>query len=368
MKNWYNLNNPEGVISPSLLVYPERIIKNIQMMIKMAGGTDYLRPHIKTHKTAEIIKLQMDQGIFKFKCATIAEAELLAKCKVKDILLAMQPVGKNVSRFFELIDRYPNSDFSTIVDNQLSVKEISDLSSIKKIKISLWMDINNGMNRTGIQPGNKAIELYKSIVDDSNLTAKGFHVYDGHIRNSDLNERTEICNKDFETVLKLKGDLENQGIQIQKIIAGGTPTFPIHKTRKGVDTSPGTTILWDEGYGKTFQDLNFLNAAVLFTRVVSKPTSNLTCFDLGHKSVASEMAFPRVKFLDSSNCMQTGQSEEHLVIDCTDENEFNIGDTAYVVPIHICPTVSKYNQLLTVTDGEITGSWQVAARDHKILI
>jgi D-serine deaminase-like pyridoxal phosphate-dependent protein len=368
MNNWYKINNTKNIISPSLLVYPERIKKNIKLMIEIAGGTDFIRPHIKTHKSAEIVKLQMDQGIYKFKCATIAEAELLATCKVKDILLAMQPVGNNITRFFELINQFPDSNFSTIVDNYQTVNAISQLAYAKKLKISVWMDINNGMNRTGIQPGRKAVELYKTICNDPNLIPKGLHVYDGHIRSSNLDERTKLCNKDFEKVLKLKGDVKKLGIEIETIIAGGTPTFPIHKNRKGVETSPGTTLLWDERYRQSFKDLNFLVAAVLFTRVISKPASNLTCFDLGHKSVASEMTFPRVQFLDTIDCEQISQSEEHLVVTCTNENEFKIGDAAYVVPFHICPTVAKYKEVFTVVGGQITGSWEVAARDHKIRI
>ena len=98
--NWYEINRVEDVISPALVVYPDRIEANIKMMIQIAGGTDSLRPHIKTHKIAEIINLQLKHGINKFKCATIAEATLLAKCDAPDILLAMQPVGINIHRFF----------------------------------------------------------------------------------------------------------------------------------------------------------------------------------------------------------------------------------------------------------------------------
>ncbi len=367
MDKWYRVDDPSKLISPSLLVYPERIKKNIDLMIEMAGGVDFLRPHVKTHKMAEIIKMQMDKGIFKFKCATIAEAELLAKCKVKDILLAMQPVAKNVSRFFELVKQYPNSNFSTIIDNLQSAKEISTLSSTKSSPTSLWMDVNNGMNRTGIEPDEKAVELYHFISADENLLAKGFHVYDGHIRNSNIEERIKICNKAFETVIELKDKLESLGIQVENIIAGGSPTFPIHSKRKDIDASPGTTLLWDEGYGSMFQDMKFLHAAVLFTRVISKPTTHLTCFDLGHKSVASEMNFPRVKFLNT-NCKQIGQSEEHLVIENPNDKTFQIGDHAYAIPIHICPSVAKYKKVITIVQGEITGSWEVAARDHQLVI
>jgi D-serine deaminase-like pyridoxal phosphate-dependent protein len=368
MKNWYKINNAEDLISPSLIVYPERIKKNIQMMIEIAGGTKHLRPHIKTHKIAEIVKLQIDAGISKFKCATIAEAEILANCRATDILLAMQPVATDVNRFIRLIEKYPEALFSTIVDNNKTVAVFSELAASNKIEISLWLDINNGMNRTGIEPGKEALKLYQSIHKNELLIAKGLHVYDGHIHNSDIEGRTIVCNRDFESVLKLKEEIENSGIKVATIVAGGTPTFPIHKNRKDVETSPGTPLLWDEGYSRNYKDLKFLQAAVLLTRVRSKPTSNLTCFDLGHKSVASEMAMPRVKFLETDNFKQISQSEEHLVIESLNNEVTNIGDLAYVVPFHICPTVSKYKEVYTVNDHKISGQWTVAARDNKISI
>ncbi len=367
MKNWYQVNDPSKLISPSLLVYPERVRKNIELMIKMANGVDFLRPHIKTHKMAEVIKMQMDQGIYQFKCATIAEAELLAQCHAKDILLAMQPVARNVIRFFELIEQYPNSSFSTIVDNMQSASEISNLSSSKNLQISLWMDINNGMNRTGIEPNKKAVELYLYLSENKNLVAKGFHAYDGHIRNSSIDERTKVCDKAFDTVIQLKDKLESLGTKVENIIAGGSPTFPIHSKRKGIVASPGTTLLWDAGYGELFKEMKFLHAATLFTRVISKPTSHLTCFDLGHKSVASEMNFPRVKFLDA-DFKQKGQSEEHLVVESLNDDIYQVGDHAYAIPVHICPTVAKYKEVITIVNGEITGSWKVAARDHQLKI
>ncbi len=367
MIQWYKIKDSKELISPSLLVYPDRIEKNIDMMIKTAGGTNILRPHIKTHKMAEIVKLQIRKGIFKFKCATIAEAELLAKCQAKDILLAMQPVAIDMIRLLKLIEEYPDVDFSTLTDSLDTVLKFSNLAQEKKIKIALWMDINNGMNRTGIIPNTNAVELYSAMVSDPNIIAKGLHVYDGHIKNSELQERAVNCNKDFESVMSLKKTLENKGIDIPTIIAGGTPTFPIHKNRENTEVCPGTTLLWDAGYARRYVDLPFLPAAVLFTRVVSKPNKNLVCFDLGHKSVASEMSLPRVKFLELNNSRQISQSEEHLVVDSLD-NRMNIGDESYALPIHICPTVSKYKKVITIVNNKITGSWEIAARDQQIII
>jgi len=361
---WFEINNAEDIISPSLVVYPDRIERNIKLMIQIAEGVDSLRPHIKTHKIAEILEMQLKHGIYKFKCATISEAALLAKCGAKDILIAIQPVGKNVDRFFDLIEKYPDALFSTIVDNETLITKINDTAAEKQLLISLWLDINNGMNRTGILPDKNAVLLYEKINQSSNLDAKGLHVYDGHIQASDINLRKQICDSDFEKVLTLKEQIELLGIEVKTIVAGGTPSFPIHAKRSNVEVSPGTTLLWDQRYAEKFKDLKFSHAAILIGNIISKPASNLLCLNLGHKSVAAEMDFPRLEILNFQNCKQIRHSEEHLVVECNESEKYTIGDVCYAVPMHICPTVIKYDQVLTVNNGKISGHWKVAARDY----
>ena len=365
-EDWFKLENTDEIITPSLVVFPKRILHNIKLMIEIAGGTESLRPHIKTHKMSEIIKMQIDNGINKFKCATITEAELLAKSGAKDILLAIQPTGKNISRFISLIEIYPESIFSTIVDNEYSLNEINNRAIEEKISVSIWLDINNGMNRTGVEPNNEACSIFQKIASASNLNAKGLHVYDGHIRESDYSIRKQVCDNAFSHVLDLKKNIEKKGILIDKIVAGGTPTFPIHAKRENVEVSPGTSLLWDDRYGTAFEDLKFIHSAVLIGSIISKPSKDLLCINLGHKSVASEMDFPRLSFLNLKNTEQIGHSEEHLVVKCNESDKYPVGMICYSIPSHICPTVPKFSKVLTVDEGEVIGEWKVSARDNMI--
>ena len=362
-EDWFKLENTDEIITPSLVVFPKRILHNIKLMIEIAGGTESLRPHIKTHKMSEIIKMQIDN---KFKCATITEAELLAKSGAKDILLAIQPTGKNISRFISLIKIYPESIFSTIVDNEYSLNEINNRAIEEKISVSIWLDINNGMNRTGVEPNNEACSIFQKIASASNLNAKGLHVYDGHIRESDYSKRKQVCDNAFSHVLDLKKNIEKKGILIDKIVAGGTPTFPIHAKRENVEVSPGTSLLWDDRYGTAFEDLKFIHSAVLIGSIISKPSKDLICINLGHKSVASEMDFPRLSFLNLKNTEQIGHSEEHLVVKCNESDKYPVGMICYSIPSHICPTVPKFSKVLTVDEGEVIGEWKVSARDNMI--
>lgn len=366
--NWYALKDTSEVRSPSLLFYPERIEENIRTMVSISGSVTNLRPHIKTHKMAEIVQMQQRHGIQKFKCATIAEAELLGQCGAQDILLAMQPVGANINRFFSLMNTFPKSRFSTLVDNETTLTQIAQKASETNNIAALYLDINSGMNRTGCIPDVDAVSLYSVMENNVNIAARGFHTYDGHIHISNLQERIEVCDKAFQTVLNLKDAVKQNGITVPDIIAGGSASFPIHTKRKGVDASPGTTLLWDARYAELFPDMPFLNAAVLFIRIISKPAENIICFDLGHKSVACEMSFPRVQILGLEDSEQISQSEEHLVVQTQHAHKFEVGKGFYAIPVHVCPTVAKYNEVLTVSEGEVTGVWKVAARNQKITI
>jgi D-serine deaminase-like pyridoxal phosphate-dependent protein len=366
--NWYMLENTEDVYSPSLLVYPERIESNIKKMIEIAGGISPLRPHVKTHKMAEVIQLQMKHGIKKFKSATISETEMAANCGASDILLAMQPVGPNLIRFFELKRKYEETKISCIADSEEVIIQLSDMARKTGLETHVWLDINNGMNRTGVAPGEKAIRLYERIFDSPMLVAEGLHVYDGHIHDKDPETRKKKCNDSFFLVETLIDDLQGEGIGPVKVVAGGTPTFPIHALRKGVEVSPGTPLLWDWGYGISFSDLPFLHAAVLLMRIVSKPAKETLCLDLGHKAVASEMPQPRVKILGLKNYSIYNHNEEHMVIRTKEADNHKTGEHFYGIPWHICPTVDRHDTVTVVNGHKAEGQWNIEARKRKINI
>lgn len=367
-KDWYVINDVNEVTSPSLLIYPDRIESNIKRIIEIAGNVDLLRPHVKTHKMAEVIRLQMKYGIYKFKCATISETEMVAGCGATDILLAMQPVGPNIDRLFKLKQKYNNIKISCIADNEEVIIRLSDMARKTGLETYVWLDINVGMNRTGVTPGEKAVRLYKRIIDSPMLVAGGLHVYDGHLHESDFPLRQKKCNDAFQSVLNLTDELKKEGISPVNVVAGGTPTFPIHALRKNIETSPGTLLLWDWGYSSSFSDMHFLHAAVLLTRIVSKPGKDLLCLDLGHKAVASEMPQPRIKILDFEKYTITGHNEEHMVIRTSEAGKYKTGDHLYGIPWHICPTVDRHDSVYVINDHNVAGQWTVDARRRKITI
>jgi D-serine deaminase-like pyridoxal phosphate-dependent protein len=366
-KDWYTITDVDNLDSPALVVYPERVKHNIDFAISMIGDVNRLRPHVKTHKSPDVTQLMLDAGINKFKCATIAEAEMLGMCKAPDVLLAYQPDGPKLKRFIGLITQYPDTYFSCLVDNIESAKEISAEAEKSNIIIPVYLDINVGQNRTGILAAD-ALELYMACSGLPGVKPLGLHAYDGHIHESDFNTRVKLCNSSYEPVVKLQAGLKTKGYDAN-IIAGGSPTFPVHAKRETIECSPGTFVYWDKGYQSAFAEQGFLMAALVISRVVSLPGGGLICLDAGHKSVAPENVLTkRIYFLNAPDLVFTGQSEEHLVADAGANHHYKIGDVLYGLPYHICPTVSEYERAVTIESNKISGEWMNIARDRKITI
>jgi D-serine deaminase-like pyridoxal phosphate-dependent protein len=199
------------------------------------------------------------------------------------------------------------------------------------------------------------------------IISVGLHAYDGQLRDEDLKVRTEKCDNGFAPVFEMQRNLISSGIAEPIIVVGGTTTFPIHAKRDKVVCSPGTFIYWDKGYHDKFTEQPFEYAAVLVTRVISKPTPDSICIDLGHKAVASENALSnRVYFLNATHLEPIGQSEEHLVLKVNGENDYEVGDVLYGVPFHICPTVALHDAVTIVSDHKATDRWLNLSRNRKI--
>lgn len=364
MSTWYQISNVDEIDSPALLVYPDRIRENITRIISMVPPAR-LRPHIKTHKMKEVAAMQIAAGITKYKCATIAEAEILGVLGASDVLIAYQPTKVKAQRLVKLINAYPDTRFSCLVDNLSTARMLSTLAQSYQITIDVYIDLNVGMNRTGIEP-EEAYALVKQCDSLGALQVIGLHAYDGHIHHPDVEVRRSICEPANARVEALYTQLQEEGYQLTKAV-GGSPSFTFHAQRPDVECSPGTFVFWDKGYLEECPEQDFLPAAVLLTRVISKPTPTTICIDLGYKSIASENTLNRrVHFLNAPNLQPKSHSEEHMVIEVGENHTWQVGDVLYGLPIHICPTVALYESVLTVENGKVTDQWEVVARNRKI--
>ncbi|WP_295716927.1 D-TA family PLP-dependent enzyme [Mucilaginibacter sp.] len=368
-QDWFKIEDIDKLDTPALVVYPARVQANIDLLKTMIDDVKRLRPHVKTYKNKEVTQLLLKAGIKKFKCATIAEAELLAMCGAPDVLLAYQPVGPKLYRFIKLINTYPQTQFSCLVDSVVAANEISEVAKQYNLTINVYLDLNVGMNRTGIAAGLEALQLYIDCSVLPGVNPVGLHAYDGHIHDVDINERKKRCDAAFEPVLKLQRDIKTKGYPEPIIVAGGSPTFTIHAKRDFVECSPGTFVYWDRGYEIGIPEQPFLPAVLIATRVVSLPDETKLCLDVGHKSVSAENELrKRIYFLNAPELIPTGQSEEHLVVDAGKDHHYKIGDVLYGIPHHVCPTVALYERVYTIENKTLTGEWLNLARDRKITI
>lgn len=364
---WYLIDDANQLPTPALIVYRDRAEENLRRMIAVAGGTERLRPHVKTHKMTQIIEMQLAAGIDKFKCATIAEAEMLARAGAPDVLLAYPIVGPNVGRLVKLAATFPQTRYSALTDDAEALRAISREFAAHGQTIEVLLDIDNGMHRSGVAPL-AAASLYRLLAELPGVKPGGLHVYDGHVRQLDLAERTVAAERDFAAVDELRRTLIEAGLPVPRVVAGGTPTFPIHARRSDLECSPGTCVFWDIGYATKFPDLDFLYAALVLTRVVSKPTADRLCLDLGYKAVSPDNPQPRVSLLDLPDAAQVVHSEEHLAIETSRASDFKVGDCLYGVPFHVCPTVAMHREAIVVENGRVIDRWPVAARDRRLTI
>ncbi len=366
--SWFYIANEAEIASPALLLYRDRIENNLRLMLEIAGSPERLRPHVKTHKLGHIVTRQVEQGITRFKTSTIAEAEMCAAAGGTDILLAMPCVGPNADRLAELGVMFPQARFSTITDDEETIRTVASAAQRYKVTLGLFLELDCGMGRTGIVPGEAAKFLVRVIKDTPQVQFRGLHAYDGHIHDADLDVRRQRCEEAFEPVLAFRKELQGEGLLVEELVAGGSPTFGIHAQKSDRICSPGTTVLWDFGYGEKFPDLPFQTAAVVLARVVSKPGVNRLTLDLGHKSVAPENPHPRVQFEELPEATVLMQSEEHLVLETDRAHEFTVGQALHGIPRHVCPTVSMHGEAVIIEGHRASQRWPITARNRIITI
>ena len=328
MDDWYVISNVDRIDSPALAFYPDRISGNIELAKRIIGDTNRLRPHVKTNKAAEVSRMLLDAGIRKFKCATIAEAEMLGHINAPDVLLAYQPVGPKISRLLDLIKAYPATHYSCLVDQAENARAISALCEAGNITLDVFIDLNVGMNRTGVLP-ERAEALVDAILPLKSLQIIGLHGYDGHIHDAELSVRCQGADAAYALTERVFREISRKFAYPLVKVMGGTPTFPMYAKRKDCECSPGTFVFWDWGYGNAYPDMPFKVAALLITRVISVLDEHHVCVDLGYKAVASESPLPRVFFLNHPEAKPISQSEEHLVLEVPDSRLYPLGSVFY---------------------------------------
>jgi len=367
----YFLAEPDQIFSPGLVVFRRIVDANIERMIEIAGTVDRLRPHCKTHKMSAVIKRLLDRGITRHKAATIAECEMLAMAGAADIFLAYNPVGPNIDRVVELARTFPQVRFSVTADHPGPLSELSKACDRAAVRVGVFLDLNTGLNRTGMAIGQPARDFAVMIAGLRAIKFAGLHLYDGHHRFADVDERRTAVRADWDRLQRFRRELADNEVKVETIVAGGTPTFPMFAELEDstLQVSPGTGIFHDAGYGSTFSDLGFQHAAGILTRVVSRPAPDLLTLDAGTKSVAADPpAGHRFHFPALPDAIEERQNEEHLILRTAAAEQFQPGAVLLGIPTHICPSSALHAEAVVIEEGRVVDRWPVTARDRRLTI
>ncbi len=367
----YKIENVQDALSPSLVIFYEHLTANLHEMIRTAGHADRLCPHCKTHKTREIVQMMSEFGIQHHKCATIAEAEMLATVGAKEVLIAYQLVGPNLSRFRQLVDKYPKTRFACLVDNARSVQELGTALHGAGQPVGVLVDLDSGMHRTGIPIGQQAIELFEMVETTDGVQVDGLHWYDGHHRQDDAAVRRAAVDAGWNQLTRFRDQLLMSGLPVKRIVAGGSGSFSIlaEKPEPNLLLSPGTTVFWDADMLQRFPELNFKPALAILTRVISANRSGQITLDVGHKSCAADQpAGNRLAFPGFPDARESCHTEEHLVLETSNAADLQIGDVLLAIPRHVCPCVAVHQSAYVVKDGKIQEQWKIAARDRVLTL
>ena len=362
----YHFEQEERIPSPALIYYRDEIEANTSKAIKMAGGASRMWPHVKTHKMAEMIRMQVDMGIRRFKCATVSEIRMTAAQGAEHILWAYPVLGPNVKKFLELVQEFPACTLYALEDDFGALKALSDAAQAQGMCVNVLLDVNVGMDRTGM-PLENVIGFYRKAAVLPGVKIRGLHCYDGHIHDHELSARQAHADGGAEKAHAVRAQLREEGFDADIMIMGGTPTFPCHAAETDVFLSPGTLFVSDSGYHRNFPDIDVVPAAAVMTRVISHPADGLFTLDTGVKAVSAD-ANPRgILHGMEEICHPVLSSEEHWVFRMNEGSEDSrpaIGTILYVIPTHICPTTAMYDAAYVCSGGKLVDIWKVAGRER----
>ncbi len=361
----YTISNADEIQTPALIVYKGLVMENIRAIGQILGGYDRLRPHVKTHKMSGIVQMQMEAGITKFKCATPKEAEMLVTAGAKDILLSYQLFGPAIERVVKIRKSQPDVDLKVIADNGGALRDLSNACVRTGVTMGVMVDLNTGMGRTGCQDEDEAVFIASRITELPGLALAGIHAYDGHATDPDPRTRRHTALKSIEMAQKVRRLMKEDDMPVKTLVASGSPAFDFTASVKDVDeVSPGTWVFWDFNYSELMPG-RFRWAALVLSRLISKPDPDHITLDAGSKAIAPDTPSPHFRILDPPEDLElVRRSEEHQVLKLSPDSALrSMGELFYLIPAHICTTVNLYDVAHVIDEkGRFAETWPIEGR------
>ena len=354
--------------TPALVVFLDRVRDNVQRMLGYAGTPDRWRPHLKTTKIPEVWRELLAAGVRQFKCATTREARVFvdlaeAEDLAADLLIAYPLRGPALRRVAEMAGRAKQTSLSLLVEDPEVVAQLPE-------RVGVFVDINPGMNRTGIPMHDT--EAVLAVARAAGARFRGLHFYDGHLHQEDLVARQRAIFSGYERVLELAAALADEGLSVGEVITAGTPAFHHALQFKPFASgerfkhrvSPGTVVFHDQRSEVENPDVELEPAALVLSRIISHPAADVATCDAGSKSLAAEAGDPCAFVLGDASLHALTPSEEHLPLRVEGAPLPPRGTVVALVPRHVCPTVNLAEVALLCEDSGATRVVPVAARAH----
>ena len=348
-KNVFNLSTPVMVVDI------ENLEDNLERMDSWFNGSSIkLRPHFKSHKCVELARRQNalpnTNGI---TCAKTSEAEVLVEGGLTDILIANQVIGAD--KALRIANMNKKALVRVAVDSILGIDQLSVAAKNANVEIGIMIEVNIGMNRGGVEPGEEVLSLAKYIIKTNGVRVDGLQAYEGHVvMLADFKERKQRVENDMKPLIETKKMLEKKGIPVF-ISSGGTGTYCITGKIGGIDELQcGSYALMDASYKRIRPE--FLPARYVIATIITV-RGDISVADVGVKGLGNEFGNPTILNYPDANVLYL--AEEHMVVRNMD---VSIGDKIKIIPSHGCTTNNLYSRMWISKQDIIEDIWNIEAR------
>lgn len=358
----------EELPTPALLLHVELLEHNLAKMAEHGRRSGKgLRPHAKTHKCPLLAHRQLEAGALGICCAKISEAEVMAAAGIETILVTSPVVSpEKVRRVVELARARPGVQI--VVDSALGAERLSEAASAAGIELAVLVDLDVGTHRTGIVPGEPALELGRLVDELPGLRLGGLQAYAGHLMHvAGYAERSSRSREALVEAVETRRLFSAAGLPAETLTGGGTGTWDIDSEIEGVtDLQVGSYLFMDAQYLKIGDRLSdrfeaFSPALTVLVTAISQPVPHLLTVDGGFKALASEDVPPEPRDLDGVVYHFAG--DEHGILELRDPSRsIVLGDKLELIASHCDPTVNLHDVYHVVRDGSVGELWPIAAR------
>ena len=346
--------------TPALCLDIEAVEANVTRMAEFARQAGvHLRPHAKTHKSPVLAHMQLAAGAIGITCAKLSEAEVLVAAGIRDILIANQVIGS--AKIARLVNLAAHSEVIVAVDDPENVAELDAAAQAKGVRLRVVIEIDIGMRRCGVAPGQPVLGLAQQIARSPGLRFEGVMGYEGHvIFTPDPEERKEKTEASLRLMMDSVELLRKAGFPVNIVSGGGTGTYFITGKYPGItELQVGSYITMDSQYREVV-GIDFAYALTVLATVIRVHGDKRAIMDAGLKTMTRDFGMPLV--LDPPGWKVTALAEEHGFLERIDGPPLKRGDKVKIVPNHGCTTINLHDQYYVIRRGVLEAIWPIAAR------